>query len=130
MLCPLPFEFKGDVENFFRDSNAWKPGSSWRIIFCMAAFAGTTTPLSRREPGWIYKASWDLPLLIFSAVLVPLPFLLAWSAQFSGWLNARQTVDFINIVVAGLVGGPHLFSTVTYTLADGRFRSRYPVYVG
>ena len=95
----------------------------------MAAVAEVPALLAQRESGWIYKASWDLPLIIFSAVLVPVPFLAAWGAQVSGWLNPRQAVDVINIVVAALIGGPHLFSTVTFTLADGRFRSRHPRYV-
>ena len=60
--------------------------------------------LSPREPGWIYKPSWDLPLLIFSAILVPLPFLAAWGAQVSGWLKPQQAIDAINIAVAALVG--------------------------
>jgi hypothetical protein len=46
------------------------------MISSMAAY-GATAGAIRREPGWIYKPSWDLPLIIFSAVLVPLPFLLA-----------------------------------------------------
>jgi hypothetical protein len=94
----------------------------------MAAFAGTTTLVSQREPGWIYKPSWDLPLIIFSAALVPLPFLVAWIAQFSGWMTQQQAVDVINIAVAALVGGPHLFSTITFTFLDGKFRSRHPRY--
>jgi len=94
----------------------------------MAAFAGSPT-LSRREPGWIYKPSWDLPVLIFSAVLVPLPFLIAWLAQVSGWMKPQQAIDVINIGVAALIGGPHLFSTVTFTFLDGKFRTRHPRYV-
>jgi hypothetical protein len=43
-----------------------------------------------RRPGWIYKPSWDLPLLIFSAVLVPMPFVVAWLAQVSGWMNQHH----------------------------------------
>ena len=92
-----------------------------------AALAGVTT-LSRREPGWIYKPSWDLPVLILSAVLVPLPFLVAWIAQVSGLMKPQAAIDLINISVALLVGGPHLFSTVTYTFLDHRFRSRHPAY--
>lgn len=84
--------------------------------------------LVHREPGWIYKPSWDLPLLIFSAILVPLPFLAAWLAQVSGWLKPQQAIDAINIAVAALVGGPHLFSTITYTVLDGRFRANHPRY--
>jgi hypothetical protein len=99
------------------------------MIFAMAATAGTAAVLSGRRTGWIYKPSWDLPVLIFSAVLVPLPFLLAWGAQISGWIREKQAIDLINIVVATLVGGPHLFSTVTFTVLDSRFRRRYPKYL-
>jgi hypothetical protein len=95
----------------------------------MAALAGAPLLLSRREPGWIYKPSWDLPLIIFSAILVPLPFLIAWAAQATGWLNPDKTIDLINITVALLIGGPHLFSTITYTFLDGRFRSRHRAYI-
>jgi hypothetical protein len=95
----------------------------------MAALAGAPPVLSPRVPGWIYKPSWDLPLIIFSAVLVPLPFVIAWLAQTTGWLNPEKTVDLINITVALLIGGPHLFSTITFTFLDGRFRSRHKAYI-
>ncbi len=98
------------------------------MIFAMAAFAASTTFGSQRSPGWIYKPSWDLPLLIFSALLVPLPFLVAWGAQVTGWMKPEQSIDLINITVAALIGGPHLFSTITYTFLDGRFRARHPWY--
>ena len=84
--------------------------------------------MAQRQPGWIYKPSWDLTVLIFSALLVPFPFLVAWSAQISGWIKPSQAVDLINIVVAALVGGPHLFSTITYTFLDGGFRTRHRQY--
>jgi hypothetical protein len=98
------------------------------MIASMAAVADASSLIAGREPGWIYKRSWDLPLLIFSAVLVPLPFLAAWSMQVSGWAKPQQAIDFVNIAVAALVGGPHLFSTFTYTFLDSRFRARYPWY--
>jgi hypothetical protein len=94
----------------------------------MAAYSGATPLLFRREPGWIYKPWWDLSLLIFSALLVPLPFVMAWSAHASGWMSQQQAIDLINIVVAALIGGPHLFSTVTFTFLDPKFRARYSGY--
>ena len=94
----------------------------------MSAYAAAPALVTGRREGWIYKPSWDLTLLIGSAILVPLPFLAAWAAQLSGWLNPQQTIDVINITVAALIGGPHLFSTITYTLLDGRFRARHPWY--
>jgi len=84
--------------------------------------------VSRRVPGWIYKPSWDLPLIILSAALVPLPFLVAWIAQITGLMRPQQAIDLINITVALLIGGPHLFSTITFTFLDGKFRSRHRWY--
>jgi len=96
----------------------------------MTGFAGSPSLVTGREPGWIYRPSWDLSLIIFSSVLVPLPFLVAFAAQLSGWVKPQQAVDLINITVAGLIGGPHLFSTITFTFLDGKFRSRHPWYAG
>ena len=100
------------------------------MIVPMAAAAVGAPNALKREAGWIYKPSWDLPLLIFSAVLVPFPLLFAWAVQRSGWMAERQAIDLINISVAALIGGPHLFSTVTYTFLDERFRRAHPWYVG
>jgi len=106
-----------------------EPPSELFYDLAMAAYAGAAPLVSGREPGWIYKPSWDLPLLIFSAVvLVPLPFMMAWLAQVSGWMSPRQAIDVVNITVATLIGGPHLFSTITFTFLDGKFRARYPWY--
>jgi hypothetical protein len=98
------------------------------MIFAMAAIAQAPMLGSQRESGWIYKPSWDLPVLIFSAALVPLPFIVAWLAQVTGWMKQQQAIDLINITVALLIGGPHLFSTVTYTFLDGNFRTRHRWY--
>lgn len=98
------------------------------MIFPMAAMASTAAVLQDRQPGWIYKPSWDLPVLILSAALVPLPFLVAWVAENTGWMKQQQAIDLVNIVVATLIGGPHLFSTVTFTFLDPRFRARYRAY--
>ena len=98
------------------------------MMAVMAAIAASPALVPKRQPGWIYKASWDLPLLILSAALVPLPFLAAWVAEASGWMKPDKVIDLINITVATLIGGPHLFSTITYTFLDGRFRRSHPRY--
>ena len=105
------------------------PFAGSAIIDAMAAIAGSPGTLIGRRAGWIYKPSWDLPVLILSAVLVPLPFLVALGAQISGWVRQQQAIDLINIAVATLIGGPHLFSTVTFTVLDERFRARHPRYL-
>jgi hypothetical protein len=94
----------------------------------MSAYAAASSFGLKRQPGWIYKPAWDLPVLIFSALLVPLPFLVAWIAHQTGVIQPQHAVDLINITVAALVGGPHLFSTATYTILDGKFRTRHPRY--
>jgi hypothetical protein len=93
----------------------------------MAAVANAPV-LLQREPGWIYNKSWDLSRIILSAVLVPVPFLFAYAAQKSGLIDERRAIDVINILVAGLVGGPHLFSTFTVTFLDRSFRQKHRVY--
>lgn len=93
----------------------------------MAALAQAPV-LIQREPGWIYNKSWDLSRIILSAILVPMPFLFAWAAQRTGWISERQAIDVINIIVAALVGGPHLFSTFTVTFLDRSFRRSHPRY--
>ena len=96
----------------------------------MAAVAGYPFALPRRDAGWIYQKPWDLTLIIGSAVLVPMPLLFAYAAERLGWMSQQQAIDIINILVAALVGGPHLFSTITYTFLDKEFRRRHPLYTG
>ena len=66
---------------------------------------------------WLRSPSWDLSLLILSAALVPIPLLL-----FHG-VGLSQTA--VNLVVAGLIGGPHLYSTFTYTFMEPNYRRRH-----
>src|SRR5438874_7551210 len=93
------------------------------------ATAAAGSPLAfQRERGWICSRQWDLTLIIGSAILVPLPLIFASLAQLSGWMTQQQAIDTINIIVAALIGGPHLFSTVTFTFLNGAFLKRRPLY--
>lgn len=122
-------EIQGACSDTLQHRCRLPPPASSDMILAMAALAGSASVLSGRRTGWLYKPSWDLPVLILSAVLVPLPFLIAWGAQVSGWIREQQAIDLVNIVVATLIGGPHLFSTVTFTILDSRFRQRHPKYL-
>src|SRR5947209_6575820 len=93
----------------------------------MAAAAGSPL-VFHRERGWICSRQWDLTLIIGSAVLVPLPLIFASLAQSTGWMTQAQAIDAINIIVAALIGGPHLFSTVTFTFLNRSFLKRRPLY--
>src|ERR1044072_2991862 len=76
--------------------------------------AGTAIPA---PDVWLRSPSWDLTFLILSAALVPIPLLL-----FHG-LGVSQTA--VNLIVAGLIGGPHLYSTFTYTFMEPNYRKRH-----
>src|ERR1700712_1755720 len=66
---------------------------------------------------WLRSPRWDLTFLILSAALVPIPLLMFHE------LGMSQTA--VNLVVAGLVGGPHLYSTFTYTFLEPSYRRRH-----
>jgi hypothetical protein len=66
---------------------------------------------------WLRSRHWDLTFLILSAALVPIPLLM-----YHG-LGISQTA--VNLIVAGLIGGPHLYSTFTYTFMEPRYRRRH-----
>jgi hypothetical protein len=82
------------------------------------AAPGSVTRLGASTEGaWLRSRSWDLSFLILSAALVPIPLLL-----YHG-LGVSQTA--VNLIVAGLVGGPHLYSTFTYTFLEPNYRRRH-----
>ncbi|MDX6690145.1 MAG: hypothetical protein QOG15_1602 [Solirubrobacteraceae bacterium] len=66
---------------------------------------------------WLRSRDWDLTFLILSAALVPIPLIM-----FHG-LGISQTA--VNLIVAGLIGGPHLYSTFTYTFMEPNYRRRH-----
>lgn len=66
---------------------------------------------------WLHNQRWDLTFLIGSAVLGAIPLLLLHVFDVS--------VGAINLLISGIIGGPHLYSTFSYTLADRSYRRRY-----
>ncbi len=87
-----------------------------------------TSPTLERQDGWIYRRNWDLTFLLFSAVLVPLPLACAWLAQHVAGMTPARAIELVNIAVAALIGGPHLFSTFTLTVLNRDFLRRHPNY--
>jgi hypothetical protein len=83
--------------------------------------ASATATVSRlgasTEGVWLRSRTWDLTFLILSAALVPIPLLMYHA------LGISQTA--VNLIVAGLVGGPHLYSTFTYTFMEPNYRRRH-----
>jgi hypothetical protein len=69
-------------------------------------------------PGiWLHSPAWDLGFLILSAGLVPIPLILFHA------FGVSQTA--VNLLVAGLIGGPHLYTTFTYTFMEPSYRRRH-----
>jgi hypothetical protein len=77
----------------------------------------TARPLPAPSGAWLRSPRWDLTFLILSVGLVPIPLLLHHGLGFS------QTA--VNLLVAGLIGGPHLYSTFTYTFMEPNYRRRH-----
>jgi hypothetical protein len=87
-----------------------------------AAPTFATHTVSRASEGiWLRSRSWDLSFLILSAALVPIPLLMY------GELGVSAAA--VNLIVAGLVGGPHLYSTFTYTFFEPNYRERHRTFL-
>jgi hypothetical protein len=66
---------------------------------------------------WLHSKRWDLTFLVGSALLGAIPLILLH--------GFAVPVSAINLLVSGIIGGPHLYSTFGYTLADRSYRQRY-----
>src|SRR5512140_3381673 len=66
---------------------------------------------------WLVSRRWDLTLLVGSALLAAIPLSMLYVFHVS--------TTAINLLVAGVVGGPHLYSTFGFTLADREYRRRH-----
>src|SRR5918994_772426 len=91
----------------------------------MDASVASPTTVSRlgasTEGVWLRNRNWDLTFLILSAALVPIPLIM-----YHG-LGVSQTA--VNLIVAGLIGGPHLYSTFTYTVFQRGYRERHRAFL-
>ncbi len=85
---------------------------------------GQSTTL-QREGNWIYNRRWDLFFISLSVVLVPLPYFI--------WIFFRDILQVesdagrqgVNLLIAVLIGGPHMYATFTRTALDSDFRRHY-----
>jgi hypothetical protein len=66
---------------------------------------------------WLHSKSWDLSFITLSGVLVIIPLML--------YEVIGQSALFVNLLVAGLIGGPHMYSTFFRTTLDRRFRQHH-----
>ncbi len=90
--------------------------------------AGHDKVAASRHP-WIYNRHWDLVFISLSVVLVPVPYLI--------WILMKDVLmvesDFgrqaVNLLIAALIGGPHMYATFTRTALDTDFRENYSGFV-
>ena len=84
--------------------------------------------LSRKEQGtmweqglWLRSKRWDLLYITGSGILVVIPLLL--------YEIAGNSATFVNLFIAGVIGGPHMYATFFRTLLDTSFRRRHRLLV-
>jgi len=86
------------------------------------AALGRTRQGSMREQGpWLHSKRWDLLYITGSGILVVLPLLL--------YEVAGNSATFVNLFIAGVIGGPHMYATFFRTLLDASFRQRHRLLV-
>src|SRR2546423_13291762 len=83
---------------------------------------------------WLVSRNWDMTFLILSSAVVVLPYmaysLLNGVLPAIGVANTDNDIsrNIINVIIGGLVGGPHMYATYTRTLLDPEFRQKHPLY--
>src|SRR5947209_18070813 len=86
--------------------------------------------LASWQTPWLLNKRWDLTYVSLSAVLVPTPFILfSLFNRYGVPGNIVEPAAAVDILVALIVGGPHMCSTYTLTFLDRNFTHRYPIYV-
>jgi hypothetical protein len=84
------------------------------------------SPFASMSKGkWIYKPKWDLAFISLSVILVPLPYLI-WLFM-SDVLRVESDLgrQGVNLMIAILIGGPHMYATFTRTALDKNFRHNH-----
>jgi hypothetical protein len=71
------------------------------------------------SPIWLRSKRWDLFWITGSAVLVAFPIIMY------NFFKTDQARIIINMIVAILVGGPHMYATATRTAFEPNFVGRY-----
>jgi hypothetical protein len=77
---------------------------------------------------WLRNRNWDTFYMTLSVLLVPMPYLFYILGVNAG-LEANVARNGVNLVVALLVGGPHMYATFMRTALDEKFVKRYPMLI-
>ena len=87
-----------------------------------AASGGATHAASWDHGLWLHSRGWDLACLTGSGVLVVIPLIL--------YELIGTSAMFVNLFIAGVIGGPHMYATFFRTALDETFRQRHPWLIG
>lgn len=81
------------------------------------------------EGRWLRNRNWDTIFMTLSVLLVPMPYLF----YMIGWkvlgFNSDAARNAVNLTVAVLIGGPHMYATFMRTALDEKFVKRYPMLI-
>jgi hypothetical protein len=84
--------------------------------------------LGKKAPGtiwaqelWLHSQRWDLLYITGSSILVVVPLVL--------YAVMGHSATFVNLFIAGVIGGPHMYATFFRTLLDASFWGRYRLLV-
>jgi hypothetical protein len=97
--------------------------------------ATVSTPVSRSteriqpEGLWLRNRNWDTLFMTLSVFLVPMPYLFYLIGKDILHVDKDVARNAVNLAVALLVGGPHMYATFMRTALDEKFVKRYPALI-
>jgi hypothetical protein len=81
------------------------------------------------EGMWLRDRNWDTLFMTLSVFLVPMPYLFYLIGRDVLHVESDIARNAVNLAVALLVGGPHMYATFMRTALDETFVKRYPVLI-
>lgn len=94
-----------------------------------------SSPVSRSaehiqpEGLWLRNRNWDTLYMTLSVFLVPMPYLFYLIGKDILQIDKDVARNAVNLAVALLVGGPHMYATFMRTALDEKFVKRYPALI-
>lgn len=73
---------------------------------------------------WLKSKAWDLTWITGSVLLVTVPYVSYYAGQAIGF-NPNTARNAVNMLVAFLIGGPHMYATHLRTSLDPEFRAQH-----
>jgi len=96
-----------------------------------------TTPLVSSVPAtdirphglWLRNRNWDTLYITLSVFLVPLPYIVYLLGVSVLHVQDDVARNVVNVAIALLIGGPHMYATFMRTALDEQFVKRYPMLI-